>query len=65
VPGSTIRVFNKAGELVQTLRPGSEETHFDWDVESRDGHGLASGVYVWVLSGPSEYERTGKFAVIR
>lgn len=65
VPGSTIKIFNKAGELVQTLRPGSDETHYEWGGKSRDGKDLASGVYVWVLSQSSGYERSGKFAIIR
>ncbi len=62
-----IKVFNKAGELVKTIKP--EETkdkdRLDWDAKNEDGKPLASGVYVYVAKEKSGEVRKGKFAIIR
>jgi hypothetical protein len=65
VPGATIQIFNKAGELVQTLKETEGSDKLTWNAKSRDGKDLASGVYIWVLKNPSGLKDKGKFAIIR
>jgi len=65
VAGSRIRVFDKVGDLVQTIRVPDGVTELDWDVRSSTGKPLASGVYIYVLETPEGKEHQGTFAVIR
>jgi len=64
LPYSTIRIYNKAGRLVRTLRETKGRSTLEWDATNEDGKKLASGVYIWVLSGPAGKDK-GKFAIIR
>ena len=61
---SEIKIFNKAGYLVCTLHETEGEFTLDWDATNDDGKKLASGVYIWVVSGPSGKDK-GKFAIIK
>jgi hypothetical protein len=65
LPLAKIKIYNKAGELVQTLEEREGKDRLDWNVKSSDGKDLASGVYIWVLITPSGHKDKGKFAIIR
>jgi hypothetical protein len=59
-----VKIFDKAGRLVRTLHESSGSSTLDWDATNDNGEKLASGVYIWVLSGPAGTSK-GKFAIIR
>ncbi|MBN2541731.1 VCBS repeat-containing protein [bacterium] len=61
---SKIRIYNKAGILVRTLDEEDGKSTLEWDVTNEEGNKLASGVYIWYLTGPSGEEK-GKFAIIK
>jgi hypothetical protein len=65
LPLAKIKIYNKAGELVQTLEESEGKDRLDWNTKSSDGKDLASGVYIWVLIKPSGHKEKGKFAIIR
>lgn len=65
LPLAKIKIYNKAGELVQTLKEREGRDRLDWNAKSSDGKDLASGVYIWVLIQPSGHKEKGKFAIIR
>ncbi|MBN2001267.1 VCBS repeat-containing protein [candidate division KSB1 bacterium] len=60
-----IKVYNKAGRLVTTLRETMGESTLDWDATNEKGENLASGVYIWILAGRNDSKSKGKFAIIR
>ena len=72
---STIRIFTLTGDLVQTLvhdpGPGLDRGDYDstgtlkWDLISRNGQDIASGVYLFTVEAPGFPKKTGKFVVIR
>jgi hypothetical protein len=64
VANATIKIYDKAGTLVQTLHETAGNYLLEWDATNDKGDKLASGVYIWVSSGPSGKEK-GKFAIIR
>ena len=64
ITNAKIKIYNKAGQLVRTLHEKNGEKTLEWDTTNDDGEKLASGVYIWVLSGPSGKD-IGKFAIIR
>ena len=65
VPGSKIKIFNKAGDHIKTLEVLEEEETIVWDGKSKNGKNAASGVYIWVLTTPSGKQYRDKFAIIR
>jgi len=65
VPGATITIFDKSGDLIQTLEETSGENTFVWNVKSRTSADLASGVYIWRLETTTGDSHKGKFAIIR
>jgi hypothetical protein len=76
-PRGTIRVYTVAGQLVQQIRWEPSDVQGDgdlfWDLRSREGIDIASGLYLWVLTAPSNpsdpnsspIRARGKFVVIR
>jgi len=64
---STIRIFNVAGQLVQTLQVNNsiENGLYVWDMLTKDNLDLAYGIYIYHVEAPGVGEHTGKFAVIK
>jgi hypothetical protein len=65
VPGVKLRIYNKSGELVQTLEETENEDRFDWEAKSSNGKDLASGIYIYVAEGKAGDKWKGKFGIIR
>jgi hypothetical protein len=78
--GSTIRVYNVRGDLVQTLRQegavatlpaypgqftGSDAGIVAWDLRTKDNLDLAPGLYIFHVDAPGVGTHVGKFAVIK
>ena len=64
----TIRIFTLAGDLVEEIAfDGTPATERAWDLVSRNGQDVTSGVYLFsVETQNNNFERTiGKFVVIR
>jgi hypothetical protein len=63
----TIRIFNVAGQLVQTLQVNNaiDNGLKVWDMLTKDNLDLAYGVYIYHVEAPGIGEHTGKFAVIK
>lgn len=63
----TIRIFNVAGQLVQTLEVQNpfDQDRYIWDLTTKDGSDLAYGVYIYHVQAPGIGETTGRFAVIK
>ncbi len=73
----TMRIYTVAGQLVQqiTWEPADLLGDGDlfWDLKTREGIDIASGLYLWVLTAPSDpnnpasaaLRARGKFVVIR
>jgi hypothetical protein len=64
VPGSTIRVFNIAGQLVWIKENVPFETYV-WDAKNPSGNTIVSGVYIYVIIDPSGSKDIGNFSIIR
>ncbi|HXI34064.1 MAG TPA: hypothetical protein VNH63_08295 [Gemmatimonadales bacterium] len=61
-----IRVYSASGILVTILTHddptgGGEAT---WNVKSRNGRGVASGVYFWHVETPDHHQRIGRFTIV-
>jgi hypothetical protein len=63
----TIRIFNVAGHLIQTLEVNNaiDNGLKVWDMLTKDNLDLAYGVYIYHVDAPGVGEHTGKFAVIK
>jgi hypothetical protein len=63
----TIRIFNVAGHLIQTLEVNNSIDNGlkVWDMLTKDNLDLAYGVYIYHVEAPGVGEHTGKFAVIK
>jgi hypothetical protein len=63
----TIRIFNVAGQLIQTLNVNNpiETDRYIWNMLTKDNLELAYGVYVFHVEAPGIGEKVGKFAVIK
>ena len=63
----TIRIFNVAGQLVQTLNVSNSfnTSRFIWDMRDKNGREIPYGVYIFHVEAPGIGEKVGKFAVIK
>jgi hypothetical protein len=73
----TMRIYTVAGQMVQQIawEPAdlSGDGDLQWDLKTREGIDIASGLYIWVLTAPSNpndaasapLQARGKFVVIR
>jgi hypothetical protein len=63
----TIRIFNVAGELVQTIEHNSTagDGTAEWDLLSKDNLSVSYGIYVYHVEASGVGEHIGKFAVIK
>ncbi len=62
--GAEIYIFTSNGKHLQTLRKNSPAALLDWDLTTKFGEKLGSGVYIYRLMG-SNLAKSGKFVVIR
>jgi hypothetical protein len=62
----TIRIYNVAGNLVQTLRhDASDFGVVAWDLRTKDNLDVAPGLYIFHVSAAGLGTRVGKFAIIK
>jgi hypothetical protein len=76
-PRGTLRIYTVAGQFVQqiTWEPSDLQGDGDlfWDMRTREGIDIASGLYLWVVTAPQDpsdptsapIRARGKFVVIR
>lgn len=66
-PNCTIRIFNMAGKLVQTITHDAapEDGTESWDLVSKDGLTVAFGVYIFHVEAPGIGNKVGKFTLIK
>ena len=64
--GSTIRIYNVRGQLVQTLHhDGSDGGFVAWNLRTKDNLDVAPGLYVFQVDAPGVGTSIGKFGVIK
>ncbi len=64
--GSTVRVYNVHGDLVQTLRhDGSFDGYLAWNLRTKDNLDVAPGLYLFHVESAGQPGFTGKFAVVK
>jgi hypothetical protein len=51
------------GDHVRTLEKDNTSTELIWDLETKHGIPIASGIYVWYIDAPGIGTNCGKFAV--
>ena len=60
----TIRIYNLAGQLVQTLEKNDPSTSvLEWNVQTRNGLPVGSGVYVYHVKSPGAGEAMGRIVI--
>jgi len=59
----TIRIFTLGGDHVRTLNKDDTTTEIFWDLETKYGIPVASGMYIWYLDAPGIGTKEGKTAV--
>ena len=60
-----VRVFTLAGDLIRTLEKDDATTSVvEWDLETRFGLPVGSGLYVFHVEAPGIGNTFGKFAVV-
>ena len=67
-PRCTIRIFDIAGQLIDTIERDVQTTIDGtavWDMLTRDGLEIGFGVYIYHIEAPGIGEKIGKFAVIK
>ena len=64
-PGSMVRIFTLAGDLVESLPPEEQDggTSY-WNLISRNGQDVVSGIYLYSVDSPS-CSQIGKLVVVR
>ena len=63
----TIRIFNVAGRLLQTIDVSNsfDDGRHIWDMRTKDGDEISYGVYIYHVEAPGVGRTTGKFAVMK
>jgi hypothetical protein len=76
-PTGTLRIYTVAGQFVQQITWGPEDLEGDgdlyWNLRTREGGVVASGLYIWALTAPSNpndpasapLQARGKFVIVR
>jgi hypothetical protein len=76
-PRGTLRIYTVSGQFVQQITWTPDDLLGDgdlfWNLQTREGIDIASGLYLWVLTAPSDptnasstpVQGRGKFVVIR
>jgi len=61
---ATIKIFTASGQLVATLQETDGDGRYVWDSKSSAGENLASGVYIYEITSPSD-SKEGKLVIVR
>lgn len=67
-PSCTITILDVAGQLIDKIDFSSNDPNngsIFWDMFSKDGIELASGLYIYVVESPSGGQKTGYFSILR
>lgn len=64
-PIATIRIFNVAGELVQTIQHTDGKSIERWNLRSYNDQDVSFGIYIYHVTAPNGLVQMGKMAVIR
>jgi hypothetical protein len=76
-PTGTLRIYTVAGQFVQEITWTPDDLVNDgdlfWNLQTREGIDAASGLYLWVMTAPSDpadaasapVHARGKFVIIR
>jgi len=60
----TVRIYNLAGQLVRTLEKNDPSTSvLEWDIETRNGLPVGSGVYIYHVATPGGSDTVGRLVV--
>jgi hypothetical protein len=59
----TIRIFNLAGDLVRTIQKDDPTSQASWDLNTKNGLPVGSGIYIFHVDAPGAGTVTGKVAV--
>ena len=60
----TIKIFTISGELVKTLQKDDPGTTKSWNIDTKTGNRVASGIYIYFIESGNK-QKFGKIAVIR
>jgi len=72
-----VRIYTVSGDLVQEIGPGDAQSNgrpqresvddgqASWNLVSRNGQDIVSGIYIFSVDSPSQGTKRGKFTVIR
>lgn len=61
----TIYIYNMLGNLVDLIHHDAASGSEFWDMTTRSGESISSGLYIYRVRSESGDEKTGKFAVIK
>jgi hypothetical protein len=67
-PSCKITILDVAGQIIDEINFSSNDPSLGsifWDMFSKDGIEVASGVYVYVVEAPTGDKKTGHFAILR
>jgi hypothetical protein len=67
-PSCKITILDVAGQIIDVINFSSTDPSLGsvfWDMFSKDGIEVASGVYVYVVESPTGDKKTGHFAILR
>ena len=68
--GAEIRIFDAAGNYIQTVRPEmkfdgeTQSGRAEWNLKNASGRDIVSGVYIYYITAASG-EKVGRFVVVR
>lgn len=62
--GSVVKIFDVTGTLVRELRDDGTGA-IAWTVNNGEGHSVASGVYLYLVTNPQGETKTGRIGIIQ
>ncbi len=60
-----IEIYDLSGRRVARLQPDNLSRNVQWDACDEDGSDVASGIYLYVITGADGKKRVGKLGIIR
>ena len=64
-PEAIIRIYNVAGELVQTIRHDNGTSIEPWNLRTYNDQDISFGIYIFHVTAPGGQVQMGKLAVIK
>ncbi|MCK5145335.1 hypothetical protein KAR48_01195 [bacterium] len=64
-PECTIRIYNMAGDLINTIHHDNGTPLDKWTLQSSNGQEVAFGIYFYHIDAPGIGEHVGKMAIIK